>query len=265
MNDTFREAVIAVDVGNQRAKLGMYSRPPNPGSTTPQRVLHLPHEAPLEALAAWLENAASTSLAWFIGSVNRPATTRLVDWVRRNRPEDRIVLLTCADVPLEVRLPEPDMVGIDRLLDAVAADRLRSPESAAVVVDVGTAITVDLVSADGAFLGGSILPGFAMSARALHQFTDLLPLIDTATFQDAPPVVGHCTEAAMRSGLFWGTVGAVRELVDRFGRETGSVSTVFLTGGTAQLLTTALGESARLVPDLTLCGIAWTAMRLNAT
>ena len=98
------------------------------------------------------------------------------------------------------------MVGIDRLVDAVAVNRLREPGRAAVIVDVGTAITVDLVAADGAFLGGSILPGLAMSARAMHEFTDLLPLVDVSELSEPPPALGTATEEAMRSGLFWGTV-----------------------------------------------------------
>ena len=87
-------------------------------------------------------------------------------------------MLAAGDLPLEVRLERPDMVGIDRLVDAVAVNRLRDAGRPAVIVDVGTAITVDLVSADGAFLGGAILPGIQMSARAMHEFTDLLPLVD---------------------------------------------------------------------------------------
>ena len=59
------------------------------------------------------------------------------------------------------------------------------------IVDVGSAITVDLVSADGAFLGGAILPGIAMSARALHEFTDLLPLVDMSELTAPPPALGN--------------------------------------------------------------------------
>ena len=92
---------------------------------------------------------------------------------------------------------------------------MRPPGRPAVVIDVGTAITVDLVSAEGAFLGGAILPGIAMSARALHEFTDLLPLVDMSELAAPPPALGDSTEAAMRSGLFWGAVGAVRQLIEQ--------------------------------------------------
>ena len=156
---------------------------------------------------------------WWIASVNRPAATRLIDWLSRHRPDDRITLLAAGDLPLEVRLERPDMVGIDRLIDAVAVNRLRDAGRPAVIVDVGTAITVDLLSADGAFLGGAILPGIQMSARALHEFTDLLPLVDVSDLTAPPPALGTATEPAMESGLFWGTVGAIRQLIEKLGQD----------------------------------------------
>ena len=193
-------------------------------------------------------------LRWHIGSVNRPAASRLIDWLRDHRPDDEIMLLTSGDLPLAVKLPRPDMVGVDRLLDALAANRLRTPGRPAVVVDVGSAITVDLVDADGAFLGGAILPGIAMSARALHEFTDLLPQIDMAELAEPPPALGTATVAAMRSGLFWGAVGAVRQLVEQL---TGNRDAeVFLTGGAGPVVAQLMGTAARYVPHLTLAGIA---------
>ena len=226
--------------------------------------------------------------------MNRPAASRLLDWLRNQRPQDRVTLLAAGDLPLKVAVARPDMVGVDRLLDAVAANRLRDPARPAVVVDVGTAITVDALSADGVFLGGAILPGIAMSARALHEFTDMLPLVDVGqvgterradlpvgpwTQQKLrptvggrqvgnlphgdltvpPPPVGRDTEAAMRSGLFWGAVGAVRELVARVAAEAGAQPQVFLTGGAGPAVADLLGPDAHHVPHLTLAGIALTA------
>jgi type III pantothenate kinase len=220
-----------------------------------------------DQLTGWVERAAPPVLSWWIGSVNRPATTLLLDWLRSARPQDAVTLLVSADLPLVIRLPEPDRVGIDRLLDAVAANMLRSPGRPAVVVDVGTAITVDLVSADGAFCGGAILPGTAMSARALTEFTDLLPQVDVADLGEPPPLVGKTTVQAMHSGLFWSAVGAVRELASRMLAEqqpaNGSPEprspSIFLTGGAVAAMAGLLGSRACLVPHLTLAGIALTA------
>jgi len=249
--------LIAVDVGNARIKLGLFRSESGGQLPQPETTLRLSGRQPeLERIGPWLETAgAETAGGWLLGSVNRPAATRLVDWIRQYRPDDKITLLAAGDLPLRVSLPRPDMVGVDRLLDAVAANHLRRPDRPAVVVDTGTAITVDLVSAEGTFRGGAILPGLAMSARAMHEFTDLLPLIE-ATELDAPPPVGTSTVEAMRSGLFWSTVGAIRELVELMA---GDRADVFLTGGASPPVAEQLGPAARHVPDLTLAGIALTA------
>jgi type III pantothenate kinase len=145
------------------------------------------------------------------------------------------------------------------LLDAVAANRLRDPQRPAVVVDVGSAITVDLVSSDGAFLGGAILPGIAMSARALHEFTDLLPLIEMAELTVPPPALGTSTVPAMRSGLFWGAVGAIRQLTEQLSDSASGQPQIFLTGGAGPAVAQLLGQSAEHVPHLTLAGIVYAA------
>ena len=293
--------LIAVDVGNARIKLGSFRAPRGDGLPEPEQTLHIDgRSGEPDRLAAWLDDllkdpaaaalgataglsssAGNTvgqanrgtrpfgsvgPIAWYIGSVNRPATSRLIDWVREHRPADRIVMLAADDLPLTVKLQRPDMVGVDRLLDAIAANRLRSAGCPAVVVDVGSAITVDLVSADGVFLGGAILPGIAMSARALHEFTDLLPLIDMADLAAPPPAVGQETIAAMRAGLFWGAVGSVRQLVEEMTRGEASDQPppqVYLTGGAAPAVADLLGPAAVYVPHLTLAGIALAADHLN--
>ncbi|MCC6124978.1 MAG: type III pantothenate kinase [Pirellulales bacterium] len=256
--------LLAVDIGNARIKVGLFRRLSDEGLPEPERVLPLDGERPpLENIGAWLAEISPSvsceSMPWFIASVNRPAATRLIDWIGTNRPEDRVTLLSAADLPLEVRLECPDMVGIDRLVDAVAVNRLRRPNAPAVIVDVGSAITVDLLSPDGAFLGGSILPGLAMSARAMHKFTDLLPLIETADLANPPPALGTCTEEAMRSGLFWGAVGAIRQLIEELSSYTDAPPEVFLTGGAGATVAKLLGTNTRHVPHLTLAGIALAA------
>jgi type III pantothenate kinase len=247
---------IAVDVGNSRIKLGVFRQAAIAGLPQPEATLHLAGGLPeFDQLETWLtENACVGELHWRIGSVNRPAASRLIDWLRDHRAEDDIGLLASGDLPLMVKLAQPDRVGIDRLLDGVAANRLRPPGRPVVVVDMGSAITVDLIDSDGAFRGGAILPGIAMSARALHEFTDLLPFIDMAELAEPPPALGTATVTAMRSGLFWGAVGAVRQLVEQLAGT--SDAEVFLTGGAGTAVARLMGTSAHYVPHLTLAGIA---------
>lgn len=266
---------IAVDIGNARIKLGLFrggqsdraainSQARPAGIPEPIRTLPLLGEAPeFDGITPWLAKEARSGLAWWIASVNRRAATRLIDWLDRHRPKDRITLLAAGDLPLSVRLERPDMVGIDRLVDAVAVNQLRDADRPAVIVDVGSAITVDLVSADGAFMGGAILPGIQMSARALHEFTDLLPLLDTSELTAPPRALGTNTVSAMESGLFWGAVGAIRQVTDELCKATNADQScrphVFLTGGAGASVANLLGPDAQYVFNLTLAGIALSA------
>jgi len=262
--------LVAVDIGNTRLKLGVYDSLPSQGAGLPEprHTLSVTIDG-LSEITPWLAPHEPGEVSWWIGSVQRSFTTELVDWLRA-RGAKKITLLCAGDLPLVVDLPRPDMVGIDRLLAAVGVNALREAGRPAIIVDLGTAVTVDLVSAEGAFEGGAILPGIAMSARAMHEFTDLLPLIEMAELHEPPPEVGKDTVAAMRSGLFWGTIGAARELIARMhdrGRPAASSGTaapqVFLTGGAAASVAKLLAPDAQFVPNLTLGGIALTAARLS--
>ena len=258
MNASLPFPLIAVDIGNNRIKLGRFERFPGEGLPVPTHTLHIAdNTASLDPIGAWLADASPCG-SWWIGSVNRPATTRLVNWLRIH--EQRCITLVAAgDLALRVELARPDMVGIDRLLDAVAANQLRDPDRAAVIVDIGSAITVDLLSRDGVFRGGAIAPGIAMSARALHEFTDLLPQIDMLELGAAPPPLGTSTPDAMRSGLFWGAVGTIRELVGRISQHLPGPPQLFLTGGAGPAVASLLGAETQHVPHLTLAGIAVAA------
>jgi type III pantothenate kinase len=279
---------VAADIGNARIKLGLFKGGSTATLPEPARTLPLLGKEPeLDWITSWLAEEACdqekgdnplmceasggpfrhegtvpfSPLTWWIASVNRPAATRLIDWLHENRPADHVVLLACGDLPLVVRLERPDMVGIDRLVDAVAVNRLRAASQPAVIVDVGSAITVDLVSTDGAFLGGAILPGIQMAARALHHFTDLLPLVNTSELTEPPPALGVSTESAMQAGLFWGAVGAIRALSEQLSEAAnGATPDVFLTGGAGAVVAELLGRRTFFVPNLTLSGIAQIAL-----
>ena len=258
--------LVAVDIGNSRLKFGLFERPaghsPNVCRQLPQptRAVDVPPDAAqFDRLIDWLAPATPADCEWLVGSVNREAAALLASWLERRQAA--MWQLSYSDLPLTVRLPRPDLVGIDRLLDAVAANCLRTPQVPAIVVDVGTAITVDLLDGEGAFLGGAILPGSGTTARALFEYTDLLPQIDAPSLAEPPPPVGDSTIAAMRSGLFWGAVGGIRQLVELFQRHASREAEVYLTGGAAPVVAECIGPSAVYVPHLTLSGIAVASLR----
>ena len=273
----WRLPLVAVDVGNSRIKLALFERLDERPLPVPSRTLALARadtaarpvrdsatvptardHATLDDIAAWLAPLAVDAVCWSIGSVARDTSAQLVHWLRQ-RGCPRIVLLAAGDLPLVVSLPRPDMVGIDRLLNAVAANRLRPPDRPVIIVDLGTAVTVDLVSAEGAFLGGAILPGIGTSARAMHEFTDLLPLVDMQALSAPPPELGTATVEALSSGLYWGAIGAVRELIARLAALAPAAPRVLLTGGAAPSVAGPLMDVAELMPHLTLAGIALSA------
>jgi type III pantothenate kinase len=260
--------LVAIDVGNSRVKLARFDEPPQfvnrATLPTPSVVLDVdPRVAPggpdpWDDLTKLIGDRTYDAFGWHVGSVQRQVSAQLVDRLRE-RGATRVTLLAARDLPLEVQLPRPDMVGVDRLIGAVAANQLRSTGRPAVVVDLGSAITVDLVSTDGAFLGGAILPGIGMSARAMHTFTDLLPLVDMQSLSEPPPALGTGTVAAMTSGLFWGAVGGVRQLIELLGKHAGGEPEVFLTGGAAPSVASLLPGGARFEPNLVPAGIALAA------
>ena len=254
--------LIAVDIGNSRIKFGLFSgQGANAGLPEPERTFDIqPQIDPLDGLESWLGAEGVTNVSWWIGSVHRRAASRLVDWLRDHGAQD-ITLLASVDLPLVISLPRPDMVGIDRLLGAMAANRLRPANTAAVVVDLGTAITVDMVSAEGAFLGGAILPGIGLASRALHEFTDLLPLMDMQSLAEPPAPLGTNTVEAMKSGIYWGAVGGVRHLIGLLSAGVSPAPRVFLTGGAAPSVAKLISTEAVYVPNLVLSGIALAAQK----
>lgn len=240
--------LIAVDIGNSSTKLGLFEAASAGEMPQPIWVDSLRDDR--FAMAGKLPAA---HVQWRVVSVQRNRELELAEWVREQRPGDDYRLLSFRDLPLEVRVDRPDRVGMDRLAAAVGANVLREPRCPAVVVDAGSAVTVDLIAADGAFEGGVILPGFRMSARALAN-ADLLPEVLWRTADEPPPVLGKNTEGAIRSGLFWGAVGAVREIIARY-RESHPNLQIFVTGGDLQRLAPLLGGESRFVPNLVLSGI----------
>ena len=262
---TAKYPFVSVDIGNSRLKFGLYEAAGEVSLPAPNRVLDFdPEKDALERVAAWLAPWTVEQAAWWIASVNRAHTSLLVDWLRERQTGLKITLLAAGDLPLTIALPRPDLVGIDRLIGAVAANRLRDSARPAIVVDLGTAITVDLVDIGGKFLGGAILPGIGMSARALYEFTDLLPLLDMRVLREPPPALGRSTTDAMQSGLYWGAVGGVRELITRLAADAATSGSqapqVFLTGGAAPAVANLLTSDAHYVPHLVLGGIALTAL-----
>lgn len=262
------DAVILADVGNSRIKLALLERAgdgPLPGLGRRQDLDSRSFRP--ENLDRWLLAAAPGPAVVLVASVYDAAATRLEAAVAeisatRHRPL-RQRRIGHADLPLAVALPEPHRVGIDRLAGAAAAAAVRPAGRAAIVVDCGTAATVNLVSAAGEFLGGAILPGPALMARALAEGTSRLPAVALLESGGPPAMPGRSTDEAIAAGVGFGIRGAVARLVAEARGVLGGDAAVILTGGWRATVRDALADALE-VPDLVLAGIALAAARACA-
>ena len=155
------------------------------------------------------------------------------------------------ELPIKVLTEKPEETGVDRILNIAAA--FEQMGKACVVVDAGTAITVDCCNDKGEFLGGAIAPGVAMQLDALHERTAKLPRVAFAV-PGAP--FGESTQEAIRHGVYHGVRGMVKELVENYATELGNWPDVIATGGDAAALFTDWELVHAIAPDLTLYGIA---------
>jgi type III pantothenate kinase len=211
----------------------------------------------------------TTPTHWAVASVQPSRCEALLRWLRM--AGDEVLVIDKAEkLALRVLLEKPDHAGIDRLLDAVAANALRRPGHPAVVVDAGSAVTVDWVNPEGAFCGGAILPGLRLMAAALRDYTALLPQV---TVHEPAPLPGRSTIAAMEGGIFWSVAGGIVATAEAMVKQTGDTAgiDVILTGGDARKLEWAVRAAllpptftdVRIAPLLTLEGIRLAAEALS--
>lgn len=215
--------IICVDVGNSGAKIALVE-----GNAVLERARASTTDVTQEELSAGLRTLVG-------GGVERPTAIiavavvdRFLERLERSAGELDLPLtiVGSSNVPIPTALVRPDLTGADRLLAAWAAASIYG--APAVVVDLGTATTVDAVDADGFFLGGAIMPGLALAADSLAEGTARLPRVDLDLPVDA---IGGDTTTAMQSGIVIGHAGAIREISTRMRQRIGDDAKVVFTGG----------------------------------
>jgi len=171
------------------------------------------------------------------------------------REAARGLLLTVSpslDLGAGIDYPRPSSIGADRLANAAAVRHLYG--APAVVVDFGTAVTFDILSPEGNYIGGVIAPGLEAMTDYLFDRTALLPRIRPS---EPASAIGKSTRAAMLAGAVYGYRGLVREILAQIRRELGVRRPlhVVATGGYATLISARLPEIKRIHPNLTLEGL----------
>lgn len=239
---------VVVDVGNTRIKWGRCA------DDRVAEMASLAHDDEADwrrQLAAWQILPGAT---WAVSGVYPAQRDRLCAWLV-GQGHKAVVVNSYRQLPLRIDVDHPGKVGLDRLLNAVAVNDVRSPETGAFMIDAGTAVTVDYVDAGGTFQGGAIMPGLRLMAKALHDHTALLPNIDD--FEPRLPCdidlwnPGKNTEDALRIGIVQAVVGGIDRLTSSLPH-----CHIFLGGGDATLLAPYLASRPlRVWPEMTLEGI----------
>ncbi len=236
--------LLCADLGNTCVTFGCFD-----GETLLQH-WRVPVEDFGELDPLWDERSLPDPDAVILGSVNPAAEELLSAWLRR-----RFVLMPLrvgkeVEVKMPVLLDNPKEIGADRILNALAG--FRAFGGPLIIVDFGSAVTFDVVSAAGEYLGGAIAPGIRLSAQALAEKTALLPEVRP---KKKPPAIGRSTRAAIASGLYYGFLGLVSEMVERISEDLGAKPRVIATGGDSAVVASEAPQIEEIVETLTLEGL----------
>jgi type III pantothenate kinase len=231
---------LLIDIGNGRTKLGLAD-----GPQIIARREQPTADTTAETVRAWVADWAYSQAV--LCSVV-PAAVAPYQTVIGHR---LLVLRHDTPMGIGIRYPKPTSIGPDRLANAVALAHLHGAPG--IVIDFGTAVTFDILSADRHYIGGVIAPGLRLMTDYLHQRTALLPQV---TLREPDRAIGQSTEEAILAGAAIGYRGMVRGLLAALRSELppGPIHLV-ATGGDAEWIVAGLEEPIPCDPDLTLHGL----------
>ena len=235
---------LVIDQGNSAAKIALFEE------NTLVKVFHA--EALSEGLLSEIIREFRPT-AGILSSVSSLESLKSLDSLRTLRNlrtlKTFFELTHHLPLPLTTHYQTPQTLGMDRLAAAVGA-AAQKPATPLLVIDIGTAITIDYVSAEGVYSGGNISPGVDLRFKALHQFTGRLPLISEEG--DVPPL-GYDTETAIRSGVIEGIVRELDSYIDEYKKKYNIFA--FLTGGYAFYFESKLKNAIFADANLVLKGL----------
>jgi type III pantothenate kinase len=230
--------LLALDAGNTNITIGIFED----GALRDHRRLRTVREQTSDEWGILLLNLlryagieAGAIDGIIISSVVPPLNAALAEMSKRYFGTEAMFVTAQTDTGLAIRYQNPSEVGADRLVNGVAA--FHKYGGPCVVVDMGTAITFDAISAQAEYLGGIIAAGVGISADALFSRTARLPLVD---FRRPKDLIGANTVASMQAGLYFGALGAIDGIIERLVAELGEGTKTVATGGQASLIA---GES----------------------
>ena len=249
---------LLVDIGNSAVKVGLF----DPTATAGGQLLGTRRIEPASDIRSEVATLVGKAKITRVGGVSVvPSLTPI--WKELTQeicPELTSFFNSTSQLPFELKYDTPSTLGNDRI--AVAAGgwtRFGALNSSGViVVDAGTAINYEVVTSDGAYLGGVIAPGPGLMRQALNVGTAQLPPVE---LERPPRRVGRSTNEAIRSGIMFGLRDTVHSMVEGIKEEHAMPFEVVLTGGWGEWLATELSISFE--PELVLKGVA-DLMRFSA-
>jgi type III pantothenate kinase len=243
--------ILAIDIGNSYVKCAVVDADRVMGrESVATKVCE--NAARLDNVVRRVSGAVLSVDKAIVSSVVPPMTTRVVRAIGRQLGMNPQIVDEKMRFPFQIAVALPSGVGADRLCAAAGAVGFKRRN--AIVIDAGSAITVDAVK-NGAFLGGIIAAGPSIALRGLHRHASQLPAIDLSRVSTPFPKTFDATESSMTLGATIGGVGTVRESVRFLEAAVGSVSRKFVTGGLGHVLASRLPQSWHYDPDLTLKGL----------
>lgn len=228
-----------IDIGNSRSKLGLY----HADGSVDVEVLDSSSQALLDVIKRYKikEVIASSVKADVVDDKSMMQMLSTFIWLNHHTP-----------VPIGIDYQTKETLGHDRIALAVGAHFLNQDNEAPVlVVDAGTCITMDVVTADGRFIGGNISPGIHMRLEAMHNFTASLPLVELSNWKTE---IGGSTNEAILLGAALGAVCEIEGYYDRLRSDFPGLN-LFLTGGDAMLISEKLERKIFLHPLLLHVGL----------
>lgn len=237
--------IIAVDIGNTSAKIGLFE-----GDELAETAA-LPLTGPQLTLPPQFVRAAEGKKPTLVLSTVNPAAAEAMGHKLCSFFDAKLIRIRRdIDIPVRCLTQQPSQTGTDRLVNAFATYQITG--AAAIIIDAGTAITVDAINDSGDFLGGAIAAGMGSSARALHEFTSRLPLISPHSPVDCIP---RNTHDAINFGLVVGLAGLIDRLVENSAGQLNTKPVVVATGGDINLLAPHITCIDRVEEHLSLTGI----------
>ena len=245
--------LLAIDIGNTNIVIGVFE---DEKLRATWRLGTDVHKLEDEYASVFLNLLSLKGLAFadidsaIISSSVPPLVTVFEELCQRYFEVSPMVVGPGTKTGVRISIDNPREVGADRVVNAAAGHRLYG--GPLIVIDFGTATTLDAVSEEGDYLGGAIAPGMGISAEALFEHAAKLPRVELVRPQKA---IGRNSVSAMQSGIIFGYVGLIEGIVVRMRKELGGTAKVIATGGLADIICRETDVVDAVEPDLTLVGL----------